>query len=96
MSVTTLHTDESRLYLQFGSDFAAREAVNHAKNFFSQLKRSIDVTHHHVSRKHLPRHLAEFDFRHFTRDDSDTVRMRRLIYQAEGRRLTHRPLTEVS
>ncbi len=30
--------------------------------FFSQLKRSIDVTHRHVSVEHLPRYLAEFNF----------------------------------
>jgi hypothetical protein len=29
---------------------------------FSQLKRSIDGTHHHISKEHLPRYLAHFDF----------------------------------
>jgi hypothetical protein len=36
--------------------------TNQAEYYFSQLKRSIDGTHHHVSREHLPRYLAEFDF----------------------------------
>jgi hypothetical protein len=29
-------------------------STNQAENFFSQLKRSIDGTHHHVSTVHLP------------------------------------------
>jgi hypothetical protein len=33
------------------------------------LKRSIDGTHHHVSREHLNRYLAEFDFRYSTRKE---------------------------
>jgi hypothetical protein len=31
------------------------------EGFFSQLKRSIDGTHHHVRREHLGRYLAQFD-----------------------------------
>src|SRR5690606_10996046 len=37
---------------------------NHAEGYFSQLKRSIDGTHHRVSETHLPRYLAEFDYRY--------------------------------
>lgn len=33
-------------------------STNQAENFFSQLKRSIDGTHHNVSVQHLPRYLA--------------------------------------
>ncbi len=40
--------------------------TNHAEGYFSQMKRSIDGTHHHVSREHLDRYLAEFDFRYNT------------------------------
>jgi len=50
-------------------------STNQAENFFSQLKRSIDGTHHHVSVEHLGRYLAEFDFRYSTRGVSDTERM---------------------
>lgn len=114
MSRSTLHTDESKSYLQVGAEFAAHESVNHAageyvryspegavtsnqaENFFSQLKRSIDGTHHHVSRKHLHRYLGEFDFRYSTRGESDTVRMLRIIEQADGRRLTYRPLVSAA
>lgn len=66
---------------------------NHAEGYFSQLKRSLDGTHHHVSVPHLPRYLAEFDFRYSHRKLSDTARMRLLMGQVGGRRLTYRPLT---
>ena len=41
--------------------------TNHAESYFSQLKRSLDGTHHHVSPEHMHRYLAEFDFRHSPR-----------------------------
>lgn len=40
----------------------ARVSTNFAENYFSQLKRSIDGTHHQVSTEHLDRYLAQFDF----------------------------------
>jgi hypothetical protein len=61
--------------------------------FFSQLKRSLDGTHHRVSRKHLHRYLAEFDFRHTTRGENDGQRFARLLGQVAGVRLSYRPLT---
>lgn len=69
-------------------------STNHAEGFFSQLKRSLDGTHHHVSTQHLPRYLAEFDFRYSTRKLSDTARLQMMMDNTEGRRLTYRPLTE--
>jgi len=65
-------------------------STNQAENFFSQLKRSVDGTHHHVSVDHLPRYLAEFSFRHTFREDSDTERMARLVRRVAGRRLIYR------
>ena len=35
-----------------------RVSTNMAEGYFSQLKRSIDGTHHHASDAHLPRYLA--------------------------------------
>jgi hypothetical protein len=66
---------------------------NRAENYFSQLKRSLDGTHHRISAEHLDRYLAEFDFRFSTRKLSDTQRMNRLMGQTAGRRLSYRPLT---
>lgn len=38
--------------------------VNSVEGFWSQLKRSINGTHIHVSGKHLAKYLGEFEFRH--------------------------------
>jgi transposase-like protein len=103
-AATHLHTDQSTSYKRLGGDFASHSAVDHsageyvrgdvstnqAEAFFSQLKRSIDGTHHRVSREHLSRYLAEFDFRFSTCKASDTERMQRLLRQVRGRRLTYR------
>ena len=103
-SRTHLHTDTSAQYFWIGKDFAGHDAVNHtqreyargdvstnqAENFFSQLKRSIDGTHHHVSVDHLPRYLAEFSFRYTYRKENDTQRMARLVRRVAGRRLMYR------
>ena len=68
-------------------------STNRLENYFSQLKRSIDGTHHHVSREHLPRYLAEFDFRYSTCDMTDSQRMGLLVDRSEGRRLTYKHTT---
>lgn len=101
-----LHTDSSSAYLPVGRKFADHQSVNHyegeyvrgdvstnaAEGYFSQLKRSIDGTHHHVSVKHLERYLAEHDFRYSTRKVSDSHRATTLLGQVGGRRLSYRPL----
>lgn len=86
-----LMTDESTLYLGVGDYFASHETVTHSageyvrgdvysntvEGFFSQLKRSIDGTHHHVSVHHLHRYVAEFDFRYSARKIKDGQRTER-------------------
>ena len=37
--------------------------TNTIENFWAQLKRSIDGTYIHVSKKHLPKYLSEFEYR---------------------------------
>ncbi|MGD0741931.1 MAG: IS1595 family transposase [Acidimicrobiales bacterium] len=105
---SVLHTDGAQVYRRFRGWFADHQPVDHivgeyvrgdvstnrAENYFSQLKRSIDGTHHHVSEEHLPRYLAEFDFRYSTREETDSARMTRLMGQVAGKRLTYRPLTD--
>ena len=104
MPASTLYTDAAVAYRKVGEAFLSHQTVDHsayeyvrgnvstnkAENFFSQLKRSIDGTHHHVSNVHLPRYLAEFDFRYTTRKLSDSERMQLTIRRGEGRRLTYR------
>lgn len=97
---STLHTDSYKSYDQIGRQMAGHFTVNHhageyvtekslgtqkAENYFAQLKRSIDGTHHRVSVEHLHRYVAEFDFRYTTSDLDDTARMKRLMGQIDRR-----------
>jgi transposase-like protein len=73
-----LHTDESRLYIQVGANFAAHETVVHSakeyvrgdvttnsvEGYFSIFKRGMRGNYRHCKEKHLHRYLAEFDFRY--------------------------------
>jgi transposase-like protein len=100
-----LRTDSFRSYLGVGQDFASHEFVNHAEeyvrgdahtntaeNYFSILKRGIDGVYHHVSVAHLPRYLAEFDFRYnnrAARGYTDAERTRLALSQVGGKRLRY-------
>lgn len=100
-----LMTDDFSAYDKLGQAYAAHETVNHSageyargkvttnrvEGYFSQLKRSIDGTHHRVSREHLHRYLGEFDYRYSTRKTTDGERTTRAIQQSAGRRLTYEP-----
>lgn len=108
LPLATLHTDAWAGYGAVGAEMAGHYFVDHstgeyvseksigtqkAENFFSQLKRSIDGTHHHVSREHLHRYLGEFDFRYSTRKLSDTERMCLLMGFVGGKRVTYKRVT---
>ena len=99
-----LWTDSLPVYMAPGQAFVMHETVNHhakqyrtktgattnlCEGFFSQLKRSLDGTHHHVSPEHLPRYLAEYDYRYSTRRMNDTTRMAALVEAMPSRRLTY-------
>lgn len=99
MANSELFTDGGKQYIELGREFASHQSVDHSageyvrgpvstnmvEGFFSQLKRSINGTHHHVSPMHLPRYLGEFDFRYSTCKMSDYGRMRTLARQMDGR-----------
>jgi transposase-like protein len=110
MAGSVLHTDSGKQYLAVAPEFAAHETVdhrageyargdvttNHAEGYFSQLKRSLDGTHHRVSVEHLPRYLAEFDYRYSTRHITDAQRVDDLLSRVAGRRLAYKPLIGAS
>jgi transposase-like protein len=110
MPSSVLHTDKGHEFWQPGQEFASHEQVdhhageyvrgdvttNHAEGYFSQLKRSLDGTHHRISREHLSRYLAEFDYRYSTREATDKERMDDLMARVGGRRLAYKPLTTAS
>ncbi len=99
MGTTTLHSDSYNAYTSIASKMAGHFAVNHnsgeyvsekskgtqmAENLFSQLKRSLNGTHHHVTKKHLDRYVGEFDFRYSTCDLTDADRMDVLLGQLDS------------
>jgi len=75
---TTVNTDEFGGYKDLGLNGYRHVTVNHAnkvyatedgagvnaiEGFWAQLKRGINGTHIHVSGKHLPKYLGEFEYR---------------------------------
>ena len=73
-----VHTDELRSYEGLGSMGYWHKSVNHRakeyvsdtgttvngmEGYWASLKRGINGTHIHVSPKHLPKYLAEFEYR---------------------------------
>jgi hypothetical protein len=81
-------TDGHKSYEGIGKEFAGHEAVNHQANeyvrgeahtntvegYFPSSKRGIIGTYHHISKKHLPRYLGEFDMRYNARRIKDGER----------------------
>ena len=60
------------------------------ESFFARVRRGLDGTYIAVSKEHLHRYLAEFEFRHDTSKMTDGERASELIYRAAGKRLTYR------
>jgi transposase-like protein len=100
-----LMTDQGGQYYHVGKEFNRHETVNHgadeyvrgdahtntAESRFSLMKRAVYGTHHSVSQAHLPRYLAEWDFKWNTRKVKDGERAALALKGAEGKRLTYRP-----
>lgn len=66
--------------------------TNTAEGYFSIFKRGLVGTYQHIGEQHLPRYLAEFDFRQNNRARlgvNDDARTARAIKGAEGKRLTY-------
>ena len=61
--------------------------TNSAEGLFDNSKRSLDGTHHHVSRKCLPLYLAELDYKYNTRKLTDGARTATAIPKIVGKRL---------
>jgi hypothetical protein len=70
--------------------------VNTAECRFSLMKRAVFGTHHSISEAHLPRYLAEWDFKWNTRKISDGERAAIVLKGAEGKRLTYRQPRETA
>lgn len=102
---TELHSDEWKGYNKLGRMCEPHKVVNHSEwyvtkegvhtngieNAWSLFARGIMGAFHHISVKHLPRYLAEFDSRFNARDENGTY-FDRILGNAEGRRLEMRTL----
>ena len=79
-------------YARFDEETGRNVTTNTVEGYFGNSKRSIDGTHHQVSRKHLHLYVAELDFKYNTRKSSDGRRTVEGIQKMEGKRLMlHRP-----
>jgi transposase-like protein len=82
---TVNHSAEE--YARHDKETGRHVTTNTAEGFFGNTKRSIDGTHHHVSRKYLPLYLAEIDHKYNTRENSDGARTEAGVRRIEGKRL---------
>ena len=80
-------TDDAQVYSGLDIQGYAHESVNHSaeeyvrgdahtntiESFWSMLRRSINGTYIHVSKKHLQKYLWEFEYRHNLRHSPDLI-----------------------
>lgn len=64
--------------------------TNTVESFFATFKRGINGIYHAVSKEHLHRYLAEFEFRYNHRELGDGERTQQAIRAADGKRLTYK------
>ncbi|MFO1260373.1 MAG: IS1595 family transposase [Sphingomonadaceae bacterium] len=108
---SVLITDDHSGYISVGKEFRTHASVAHSKgeyvrdriihsntaeNFFSIFKRGVIGTYHHLSKAHLARYTAEFDFRYNTRKDTDFERSDIALKAIEGKRLTYRRTGQIA
>ena len=108
---STLMTDEHSVYPAAGAHYADNQTVNHGEKeyargpvstntvegYFSIFKRGMKGVYQHCSEAHLPRYLAEFDFRYSNRaalEYSDEDRTEKALKGIQGKRLTYRRSNE--
>lgn len=68
---------------------------NGMENYWSIAKRTIFGIHHSISRKHIHRYFAQFDFRHNTMRMNEADRFFVVLGKANGRRLKYAELMPV-
>ena len=100
-------TDGEGQYRLVAPMFKSHEVVNHGigeyvrgdmttntvEGYFSILKRGITGDYHHVSRQHLKRYVAEYDFRYNNRvalGIDDFARTMTALAGIKGKRLTYK------
>lgn len=108
-SSARLISDENSSYTGIGAEFAGgHHTVNHSakeyargditsntvESFFAVMKRGLNGIYHNVSRKHLHRYMAEYEFRWNHRELEDGERTVAAIKAAQNKRLYYKdPVT---
>lgn len=101
---STIMTDEFKSYHGLNKEFKSHQIVNHGQKeyvngiastntvegYFSLLKRGIIGAYHHISKQHLKRYLAEFDFRYNNREINDFEIGDFALSNIAGKRLMYR------
>jgi len=89
---TVNHSEKEYARKQLNPTTNVMETIttNTAECYFSLLKRGVYGTFHHVSKQHLHRYCAEFDFRWNGREISDSQRRDMAVKQIEGKRVFYR------
>lgn len=85
---TVNHSIEEYAYYDYRS--GRKVTTNTVEGFFGNSKRSLDGTHHQISRQHLHLYTAELDFKYNTRNETDGQRTAKGIRGIEGKRLIYR------
>jgi len=94
----TLMTDEARMYVNLGKQFADHQTVNHSQDeyvrgeattntvegFFSTFKRGMNGTYQHCDEAHLQRYVDEFAFRYNHRAAIGTDDKQRMVDVLRG------------
>jgi transposase-like protein len=66
--------------------------TNTIEGYWSLVKRTINGTHHWISKKHTQSYLSEMEFRYNTRADLDTFRFTNFVNKVSGLRLKYKEL----
>jgi transposase-like protein len=107
-STARLMSDENTAYNGLAPEYAGHDTVCHsageyargevhtntAESSFAVVKRGLIGIYHNVSKEHLHRYIAQFDFVWNNREMNDGERTIAAIQSAEGKRLTYKPLLE--
>lgn len=82
---TVNHSQEE--YARDDAATGRKATTNTVEGFFGNSKRSIDGTHHNISREHMDLYFAELDFKYNTRKETDGERTVMALRKIEGKRL---------
>jgi len=82
-------------YSRDDKETGRKATTNTAEGFFGNSKRSIDGTHHHISKRHAHLYFSELDYKYNSRKVTDGARTVSGIKMMEGKRLMLRKAAKV-